>query len=71
MPNELTRIDIAKTKHDLICTIITKMQMEREADVNGKDGLNHGYIAGVSEFAEKLIDMMDEEYTEDEEDEAE
>lgn len=70
MPNELTRIDIAKTKHDLICTIITKMQMEREADVNGKDGWNHGYIAGVSEFAEKLIDLMDEEYTEDEEDEA-
>lgn len=70
MPNELTKIDITKTKHDLICTIITKMQMEREADVNGKDGWNHGYIAGVSEFAEKLIDLMDEEYTEDEEDEA-
>ena len=70
MHNELTKIDIAKTKHDLICMIITKMQMEREAEVNGKDGWNHGYIAGVSELAEKLLDMMDEEYTEDEEDEA-
>ena len=50
--------------------IITKMQMEREAEVNGKDGWNHGYLAGVSELAEKLVDMMDEEYTEDEEDEA-
>lgn len=70
MPNEITKMDIAKTKHDLICMIITKMQMEREAEVNGKDGWNHGYIAGVSELAEKLLDMMDEEYTEDEEDEA-
>ncbi len=70
MSNELTRMDIAKTKHDLICTIITKMQMERDAEVSGKDGWNHGYIAGVSEFAEKLIDMMDDDYTEGEEDEA-
>ena len=71
MPNEITKIDIAKTKHDLICMIITKMQMEREADVNGKDGWNHGFIAGVTEFAEKLIEMMDDEYTGDEDEEAE
>lgn len=71
MPNELTKIDITKTKHDLICKIIGKMQMEQEANVSGKDGWNHGFIAGVTEFAEKLIDMMDDEYKEDEEEEAE
>ena len=61
MPNELTKIDITKAKHDLICKIIGKMQMEQESNVSGKDGWNHGIIVGVNEMSEKLIEMMEEE----------
>ncbi len=60
MPNELTKMDIVKTEHDLTCYIIEKIQLAQERGLDVKQDWNLGYIAGVSDLARALIDCLEE-----------
>ena len=65
MPNELTKMDIVKTEHDLTCHIIEKIQLAQERGLDIKQDWNLGYIAGVAEMAKNLIETMEEENEEE------
>lgn len=65
MPNEIKKIDIVKTEHDLTCYIIEKIQLAQERGLDIKQDWNLGYIAGVSDMAKKLIEILEEEYEEE------
>lgn len=65
MPNELTKMDIVKTEHDLTCYIIEKMQIAQERGLDIKQDWNLGYIAGVTEMANNLIEIMEDENDEE------
>ena len=65
MPNELTKMDIVKTEHDLTCYIIEKIQLAQERGLDIKQDWNLGYIAGVTEMAKNLIEIMEEENDEE------
>ena len=65
MPNELTKMDIVKTEHDLTCYIIEKIQIAQERGLDIKQDWNLGYIAGVTEMANNLIEIMEDENDEE------
>lgn len=65
MPNEIKKIDIVKTEHDLTCYIIEKIQLAQERGLDIKQDWNLGYIAGASDMAKKLIEILEEEYEEE------
>lgn len=65
MPNEIKKIDIVKTEHDLTCYIIEKIQLAQERGLDIKQDWNLGYISGVSDMAKKLIEILEEEHEEE------
>ena len=65
MGNTINKMDIVKTEHDLTCYIIEKIQLAQVQGLDIKQDWNLGYIAGVTEMAKKLIEIMEEENEEE------
>lgn len=65
MPNELTKMDIVKTEHDLISKCIDLTNHVIDNGVSVRTEYIVRYIDGIHTMAEALMDLLEEENIQD------
>ena len=61
----LTKMDIVKTEHDLICKILDSINEVQKENCNFNMDTVIPYIDGVRSMAEALMDLLEEESTQE------